>query len=87
MKQIILFSAIMLLLLACNNLSNETTQLKQRIDTLQKKIDDAYKPGLGEFMSGVQVHHAKLWFAGKNNNWKLADLTIVIVPYTMNLIW
>jgi hypothetical protein len=24
-------------------------------------------------MSGIQVHHAKLWFAGKAGNWGLAD--------------
>jgi hypothetical protein len=24
-------------------------------------------------MSDIQMHHAKLWFAGTNNNWKLAD--------------
>ena len=72
----IFFSTILLLLFACNNSSNETIQLQNRVDSLQKKIDDAYKPGLGEFMSGIQVHHAKLWFAGKNNNWKLADFEI-----------
>jgi hypothetical protein len=76
MKQTILFLVIMLLLFACNNSSNKTIQLQQHIDSLQKKIDDAYKPGLGEFMSSIQVHHAKLWFAGKNNNWKLADFEI-----------
>jgi len=32
-----------------------------------------YTPGLGEFMSSIQVHHAKLWFAGTNENWELAD--------------
>lgn len=26
--------------------------------------------GLGEFMSGIQVHHAKLYFAGSAGNWK-----------------
>ena len=31
-----------------------------------------YVPGLGEFMAATQVRHAKLWFAGKNNNWALA---------------
>src|SRR5689334_4796091 len=36
----------------------------------------AYTPGLGEFMSGIQVHHAKLWFAGQNQNWKLADFEV-----------
>jgi len=28
--------------------------------------------GLGEIMLSVQIHHAKLWFAGKNQNWDLA---------------
>ncbi len=32
----------------------------------------SYTPGLGEFMSAIQVRHAKLWFAGKNKNWQLA---------------
>lgn len=27
-------------------------------------------------MSQIQVHHAKLWFAGKSENWKLADFEI-----------
>jgi hypothetical protein len=27
-------------------------------------------------MSGIQVHHEKLWFAGKNENWKLADFEV-----------
>lgn len=60
---------------ACNQNDN-SAQLQLRIDSLEKKIDAAYKPGLGEFMSQVQVHHAKLWFAGKNENWKLADFEI-----------
>jgi hypothetical protein len=25
---------------------------------------------------GIQLHHAKLWFAGTNQNWKLADFEI-----------
>ena len=33
---------------------------------------DRYVPGLGEFMAATQVRHAKLWFAGKNENWALA---------------
>jgi hypothetical protein len=35
--------------------------------------DHSYKPGLGEFMTSIQIHHAKLWFAGKAQNWELAD--------------
>jgi hypothetical protein len=33
---------------------------------------DTYQPGLGEFMMATQLRHAKLWFAGKSNNWPLA---------------
>lgn len=64
-------------LYACNNssaVSNEA--LQKKIDSLQRQIDNAYKPGLGEFMSSIQVHHNKLWFAGINENWKLADFEI-----------
>jgi len=31
-----------------------------------------YEPGLGDFMTAIQIRHAKLWFAGKANNWALA---------------
>ena len=27
-------------------------------------------------MGGIQTHHAKLWFAGINDNWKLAQYEI-----------
>ena len=27
-------------------------------------------------MSSIQVHHSKLWFAGQNQNWKLADFEV-----------
>ena len=37
---------------------------------------DSYAPGLGEFMTATQLRHAKLWFAGKQNNWDLAAYEI-----------
>src|ERR1700758_715845 len=36
----------------------------------------SYEPGLGEFMTATQLRHAKLWFAGKQNNWDLAAYEI-----------
>jgi hypothetical protein len=65
-----------LIFFACNNTTDKNQVLQTRIDSLEKKIAAAYKPGFGEFMSGIQVHHAKLWFAGQNKNWKLADFEI-----------
>jgi hypothetical protein len=61
---------------ACNSNQKETKTLGSRIDSLQQKLNDSYKPGLGEFMSGIQVHHAKLWFSGINENWELADFEV-----------
>ncbi len=67
----------MLCLLACTRHHSENEKLlNARIDSLQKMIDNAYRPGLGEFMSSIQLHHEKLWFAGKNANWKLAAFEI-----------
>jgi hypothetical protein len=61
---------------ACSENSDEIAELQNRIDSLQLKVNDSYKPGFGEFMSNIQVHHSKLWFAGINQNWELADFEI-----------
>jgi hypothetical protein len=37
---------------------------------------EPYEPGLGQFMTATQLRHAKLWFAGKQNNWDLAAYEI-----------
>jgi len=66
----------MFFLAACSQQGNNSQQLQAQIDSLQHKLDNTYKPGFGEFMSSVQGHHNKLWFAGTNNNWKLADFEI-----------
>jgi hypothetical protein len=74
MKNLPLF--VLVLLIACSRQAGNTSKLQSQIDSLQNKLDDAYKPGFGEFMSSIQVHHNKLWFAGQNQNWKLADFEI-----------
>lgn len=66
-------SVLVFFLAACNSPQKDTGKLQAQIDSLQRKLDNSYKPGLGEFMSGIQVHHAKLWFAGQAGNWKLSD--------------
>lgn len=71
-------------LAACSQQGNNTQQLQAQIDSLQHKLDNTYKPGFGEFMSSVQVHHSKLWFAGANSNWKLADFEINEIKESLN---
>lgn len=53
--------------------------LQSRIDSVQSHLEEVkenYKPELGEIMSDIQRHHAKLWFAGTNENWKLSQYEI-----------
>lgn len=68
--------SISISLFACNQQTDNRKVLQNRIDSLESKLADTYKPGLGEFMSGIQAHHSKLWFAGQNKNWKLADFEV-----------
>ena len=75
MKSILVISLI-LVFTTCRQQDKSVTQLQSKIDSLEKKLADTYKPGFGEFMSGIQTHHAKLWFAGQNQNWPLADFEI-----------
>ncbi|MBL7744633.1 MAG: hypothetical protein JNN00_14275 [Chitinophagaceae bacterium] len=73
------FSVIIIILLicaACNQSHGDAGALQKRIDSLELKLADSYKPGFGEFMSNIQMHHAKLWFAGQNGNWALADFEV-----------
>jgi hypothetical protein len=76
--KIFLFLFFPVLLISCTDndtklklLQAEINNLNARNDSLQNEIKKV-KPGLGNLMLMIQVHHNKLWFAGKNNNWPLA---------------
>ena len=75
MKAFVFISSFFILA-SCNQQNNQVQEIQVKIDILQKQLAEAYKPGFGEFMSGIQVHHAKLWFAGQNQNWELADFEV-----------
>lgn len=47
----------------------EIAALKKQIAELKK---NAYHPELGEQMLGLQIRHARLWYAGEAGNWLLA---------------
>ncbi len=75
MKAIIIF-LMFFSLFACKQQTSDMTKLQDRIKVLETQVANSYKPGFGESMSSVQVHHAKLWFAGINKNWKLAEFEV-----------
>ena len=47
----------------------EITALRKELAELKKS---AYHPELGEQMLGLQIRHARLWYAGQARNWTLA---------------
>ncbi len=68
-----------MLLFNCSQQSGKQENSKNNPDSLAIQIEqlrEQYRPGLGEIMGGIQTHHAKLWFAAINDNWKLADYEI-----------
>jgi hypothetical protein len=76
MKRAFILSIFFVFLFACNQHKDNTNVLQNRIDSLEAKLAGTYKPGFGDFMGSIQVHHNKLWFAGQNQNWKLADFEV-----------
>jgi hypothetical protein len=52
----------------------ELARMEDSIDLAHKVIDSLkdQTPGLGEYMSAIQLHISKIWFAGKVSNWDLA---------------
>jgi len=85
MKYIILIASI-LALISCAPKTGNRQDLQDRIDSMEMKLKDTYKPGFGEFMSSIQAHHAKLWFAGNNQNWRLADFEVHEITETVGYI-
>jgi hypothetical protein len=62
----------LLIMLSCNQSSDN--RLSSQIDSLKTQVNAAYVPGTGEIMNGiVQPHHYKLWLAGQQQNWVLAE--------------
>jgi len=70
--KLIAASAVTLLIVSCqHNDSGNRPSVEERL----KKLE-ASAPGVGEVMSGIQLHFSKLYFAGQAGNWKLADFEL-----------
>lgn len=72
MKGISIIPLALLFIASCNNQST-TDKTNANLAVQIQDLKDKYRPGLGEYMIGIQLHHSKLWYAGINHNWKLAD--------------
>ncbi len=75
MKHLIII-AFAMGLFSCNTQNTNMQALQNQIDSLKAELSKVYKPGFGFLMTNIQAHHAKLWFAGINENWKLAQFEV-----------
>ncbi len=71
MIRIMIFILGLMIFSSCSDNSKQIVELEKKVEQTK-----SYKPGFGEFMTNIQIHHAKLWFAGKNQNWELAEFEI-----------
>ena len=63
----------------------ESTVLKESLERAQTELRAAKQPapGLGEYMTTIQLHAGKLWFAAKAANWGLAGYELDELKETM----
>jgi hypothetical protein len=62
--------------------------LQESLKRLQAEVAAAkdLAPGLGEYMTTIQLHAAKLWFAAKTGNWELANYELHELEETMETV-
>jgi hypothetical protein len=62
--------------------------LQESLKRIQAELATAKElaPGLGEYMTTIQLHAAKLWFAAKAGNWELAAYELHEIEETMETV-
>jgi hypothetical protein len=88
--------AIAVILLRVSSLSREARDLAEQNERVLVALQDSLKrvqadigtaketaPGLGEYMTTIQLHAGKLWFAAKASNWDLAEYELDELKETM----
>lgn len=74
MKKLIVIGAFLIfvgIMFACQQQNQPAAQ-----DLASPQESNAYVPGIGDLMGKLQLHHNKLWFAGINENWPLAEFAL-----------
>jgi hypothetical protein len=63
----------------------EQSALQESLKRVQAELATAKEltPGLGEYMTTIQLHAGKLWFAARASNWDLADYELHELKETM----
>jgi len=75
MKNILLVG-VLVFMFGCAENDKSVTALESQVKELKQELANVHKPGFGAIMGNIQTHHYKLWYAGKNKNWELAEFEI-----------
>ena len=67
---------IFALLCSCTQQSSKNNTNAEILSAQLEELKKKSQPCLGEIMGEIQMHHAKLWFAGINTNWPLSEYQI-----------
>lgn len=91
--------AVVFLLIKTFNLSSEFQAANERHSRTAADLQASVKraeaelvkrkeiaPGLGEYMTTIQLHTGKLWFAAKASNWELAAYELHELEETMETV-
>jgi len=74
MKKLIVIGILLIFVGIIGACQQKNQQAANHEAPLQESI--AYVPGIGDLMGKLQLHHNKLWFAGVNENWPLAEFAL-----------
>ncbi|HEY7166194.1 MAG TPA: hypothetical protein VIB79_16605 [Candidatus Binatia bacterium] len=87
---------VLILLVRISRLSSDARLMSERNDRMLAAVQDSLQkvqtdlaaakelaPGLGEYMTTIQLHAGKLWFAAKAVNWDLAQYELDELKETM----
>jgi hypothetical protein len=68
--------------------NSDSGALQESLKRVQAELATAKElsPGLGEYMTTIQLHAAKLWFAAKASNWELAAYELHELEETMEAV-
>jgi len=67
-------------------LRSDVLMMRDSIASEQSRIDQlkAESPGLGDYMSTIQLHASKIWFAAQASNWDLASYELGEIKETFD---
>jgi hypothetical protein len=68
--------------------ASEKSALEESLKRVQAELAlvKELSPGLGEYMTTIQLHAAKLWFAAEASNWELAAYELHELAETMEAV-